>query len=177
MKSMMKKNIFLTAIFVFILIILTAVFAILFSGDRKTREKNSFADTDNIYLSRAEKIADLKLDSGKTIRLNDTKGGFFGEGKVLLEIQYSQKAYKDIKNEISTQKHWEKLPMKKELTEHLLGYDLEFPQNGYYLFYDRHSEADSHYDYNEMAKRSSMNFSVLILDNDTQEIIYIEKDT
>lgn len=67
--------------------------------------------------------------------------------------------------------------MKEELTEHLLGLDFEFPQNGYYLFYDRHSEANSHYDYKEMDKRNSMNFSVLILDNDTQEVIYIEKDT
>lgn len=29
----------------------------------------------------------------------------------------------------------------------------------------------------EMDKRNSMEFSVLILDNNTQEVIYIEKDT
>ena len=67
--------------------------------------------------------------------------------------------------------------MNEELTKLLLGLDFEFPQSGYYFFYDRHSEATSHYDYKEMDKRHSMNFSVLILDNDTQDIIYIEKDT
>lgn len=67
--------------------------------------------------------------------------------------------------------------MEEDLTEHLLGLDFEFPQNGYYLFYDRHSEADFHYDYKEMAKRHSMDFSVLILDDDAKKTIYIEKDT
>lgn len=56
--------------------------------------------------------------------------------------------------------------MEEELTKHLMGLDLEVPENGYYLFYDRHKEADSHYDVEEMPKRSSMDFSVIISDRD-----------
>lgn len=92
-------------------------------------------------------------------------------------IQYSNENYKDIEEQISTQKYWEDLLVKEELKEHLLGLDFEFPQSGYYLFYDRHSEADFPYDYKKMTKRHSMNFSVIILDNDAKTIIYIEKDT
>ncbi len=46
-----------------------------------------------------------------------------------------------------------------------------------YLFYDRHSEANFRYDYKAMKKRYSIDFSVLILDNDAKKIIYIERDT
>lgn len=170
----MRKKVFLIPICVLIIIF---VILFLFIVGGKYSEKSSSTDMGNVYLSRAEKLTGLKLDYGKIIRCYDTKGGFFGEGKVLLEIQYSKEDYKVIEDQVSIQKYWKKLPMKEELTEHLLGLDFEFPQNGYYLFYDRHSEANSHYDYKEMDKRNSMNFSVLILDNDTQEVIYIEKDT
>lgn len=173
----MKKKVILIAACVFAVIILITILAISCQGDRKAGKKSSSADRESVYLSRAEEITDLSLDSGKRIRFDDTKGGFFGEGKVLLELQYSSKDYKKMEEVVSKQEHWKKLPMKKKLTEHLSGYDYEFPQNGYYLFYDRHSEAESHYDYKEMAKRNSMNFSVLILDHDTQEMVYIEKDT
>lgn len=173
----MKKKVFFIAMCVLILFVLTIILVSLFIGDRKYSKKSSSTDRGNVYLSRAEKLTGLKLDYGKIIRCYDTKGGFFGEGKVLLEIQYSKEDYKVIEDQVSIQKYWKKLPMKTELTEHLLGLDFEFPPNGYYFFYDRHSEANSHYDYKEMDKRNSMNFSVLILDNDTQEVIYIEKDT
>lgn len=95
----------------------------------------------------------------------------------MLELQYSDEDYKFIEEQISTQKYWEELPIEKELAEHLLGLDFQVPQSGYYLFYDRHSKADFHYDYKEMTKRSSMNFSIIILDRDAKKIIYIEKDT
>lgn len=171
----MRKKVFLIPICVLIIIF---VILFLFIVGGKYSEKSSSTDKKgDVYLSRAEKLTGLKLDYGKIIRCYDTKGGFFGEGKVLLEIQYSKEDYKVIEDKVSLQKYWKKLPMKEELTEHLLGLDFEFPQNGYYLFYDRHCEANSHYDYKEMDKRNSMNFSVLILDNDTQEVIYIEKDT
>lgn len=134
-------------------------------------------DNGDVYIDRAEDITGLDLDHGEVNRLTDTKGGFFGEGDVLLELQYSQKDYQDIEDQIPAQKYWNKLPMEKELSEYLLGLDFEFPQNGYYLFYDRHSEVKSHYDYKEMKRRHSIDFSIIILDNDTQKLIYIEEDT
>lgn len=67
--------------------------------------------------------------------------------------------------------------MKEDLAEYLLGLDFEVPKKGYYLFYDRHSEANFRYDYKAMKKRYSIDFSVLILDNDAKKIIYIERDT
>ena len=174
MKKM--KTIFIT-IGVLVLIISIIIFGTIFMLVKKYSEKGLSNNTGEAYLDRAKEITGLDLDHGKVIKLLDTKGGFFGEGRVLLELQYSNKDYKAIEEQISAQKYWKELPMEEDLTEHFLGLDFEFPQNGYYLFYDRHSEADFHYDYKEMEKRSSMDFSVVILDNDAKKIIYMEEDT
>lgn len=144
-------------------------------------KKYGAADSDyengKVYIDSAEDITGLDLDHGEVTRLTDTKGGFFGEGDVLLELQYSQEDYQDIEDQIFDQKYWKELPVEEELAEYLLGLDFEFPQNGYYLFYDRHKEADFPYDYKEIKKRHSIDFSVIILDNDTQKVVYIEEDT
>lgn len=170
------KIILITLIAVF-LIISALVLLVIFIMFKKYGVPDSAYENGDVYIERAEDITGLDLDHGEVSRLTDTKGGFFGEGKVLLELQYSQEDYQDIEDQISTQKYWIELPMEEELTERLMGFDFEFPQSGYYLFYDRHRDAKSHYDYKEIKKRHSMNFSVLILDNDTKKLVYLEKDT
>lgn len=131
-----------------ILLIAMLIFVIIFIMAKKYGGSNSASyDNGDVYIDRAEDITGLDLDHGKVARLNDTKGGFFGEGDVLLELQYSDEDYKNIEDQIPAQKHWQELPMEKELTDRLLGLDFELPQSGYYLFYDRHKEAKSHYDY------------------------------
>lgn len=175
MKKVLIPILITLGILLFLGIAVVSVF--IFMGYNEYGENNSSDTTESTYLPRAETYSGLQLKHGNVVRFSDTKGGFFGEGDVFLEIQYSQEEYKDIESQISTNEHWNELPMDEELSEHLLGFDFEFPQNGYYLFYDRHSEADSHYDYKEMPKRHSMNFSVTLLDRDTNKLIYIEIDT
>ena len=67
--------------------------------------------------------------------------------------------------------------MKKELSKHLMGFGFEVPEIGYYLFYDRHREADNPYDTEKMWKHGSVDFSVVILDTNDSLVYYIEKDT
>lgn len=168
------KTIFI-AIGIFVLIILIIIFGTVFILVKKYSQKGVSDDTGNTYLNRAKEITGLNLDHGEVIKFLDSKGGFFGEGDVLLEIQYSNEDFKDIEEQISTRKYWKELPMKKKLREYLMGLDFEFPQCGHYLFYDRHSEADSHYDYKEMTKRPSIDFSVLISDSDAKKL-FISKE-
>ncbi len=137
---------------------------------------------DNDYLARAKKILGLDLGMEHVVRLSDTKGVFWGEGDALLELQYSHKEYKAIKEKLVTEKHWKKFPMKflsveALLSTYLLPLDFEMPKRGYYLFYDRHEKAASHYDYRKITKRGSMSFSVCILDDAADKIIYIEEDS
>lgn len=176
--NMKTLKIILAAFGAAILLIAMLIFVIIFIMAKKYGGSSSASyDNGDVYIDRAEDITGLDLDHGKVARLNDTKGGFFGEGDVLLELQYSDEDHKNIEDQIPAQKHWQELPMEKELTDRLMGFDFEFPQSGYYLFYDRHKEAKSHYDYKEIKKRHSIDFSVIILDNDTQKLVYIERDT
>lgn len=175
----MKKTIkiILMALLAAVLIISALVFLVIFIMFKKYGVPDSAFENGDVYIERAEDISKLDLDHGEVSRLTDTKGGFFGEGDVVLELQYSQEECQEIGDQVSTQKYWKELPMEKELADRLLGLDLEFPQSGYYLFYNRHREAKSHYDYKEIKKRASRDFSVLILDKNTNKLIYIERDT
>lgn len=164
-------------VFVLLILVIILVAIILRGGEGDEEDTVNTDDTLEWALDRPEKIAGTDLDHGEVVRFSDTHGGFFGEGDVFLELQYSDENYKRIEEQISTQKYWEELPMEEELAEQLMGWDFEIPQSGYYLFYDRHSEADFRHDYKEMSKRSSRNFSVIILDRDAKKMIYLEKDT
>lgn len=64
---------------------------------KKYSEKGISNNTGDAYLDRAKEITGLDLDHGKVIKLLDTKGGFFGEGDVVLELQYSKKITKPLR--------------------------------------------------------------------------------
>ena len=86
-----------------------------------------------------------------------------------------------MKGKILSKEHWKKLPIKSLseedlLCDSLLLLNFEKPKKGLFLFYDRHKEASSPYDYNEMIKRDRMNFSAIFFDDDTKQIIYMEMD-
>ena len=174
-KDMKKVKIILCLMLRSILIVISIIWLVVYIMDvNKDKKKDSSA---NFYLSHAEKITGLDLDGGNIIKSIDTKGGFFGEGKALIEINYSPETFIDISKKVSVQKHWKELPMDEELSEHLLGFDFDLSEKGYYLFYDRNNEAKSHYEYKDLTKRHSFNFSVIILDEDKGTLIYMEKDT
>lgn len=178
----MKKRRFPSGVIgVFVLLILVAILVAIILTSGKGDEEESTVHTDDTLewvLDRAEKIAGTDLEHGEVVRFSDTHGGFLGDGDVFLELQYSDEDYKQIEEQISTQKKYlEELPMAEELARYLMGWDFEVPQSGYYLFYDRHSDADDRHDYKEMGERASRNFSVIILDQDAKKIIYFEMDT
>lgn len=164
-------------VFVLLILVIILVAMILRGGEGDEEDTVHTDDTLEWVLGRAEKIAGTDLEHGEVVRFSDTHGGFLGDGDVFLEFQYSDEDYKQIEEQISTQKYWEELPMAKEMAEQLMGWDFEIPQCGYYLFYDRHSDADDRHDYKEMQERASRNFSVIILDQDAKKMVYLEKDT
>lgn len=50
-------------------------------------------------------------------------------------------------------------------------------QDGYYYFYDRHSESTNPYDDSELFQRFSFNFTFAIYDQSSNQIYLIEYDT
>lgn len=110
----------------------------------------------------------------------DTHGGFHGDGSYYLTLDCSANKEKALEN-ISD---WHQLPLSDNL-EFIMygGYHLaekaKIPkiENGYYRFYDRHSESNNRNDDSELLERHSYNFSFAIYDTDTNKFYYFEFDT
>ena len=113
----------------------------------------------------------------------DTHGGFLGDGEYFAKITCSKI------EELST--HWKELPVSS-----LIDYPTKMKtctgngcndiydrfnipniKNGYYYFHDRHSLATNEYSDLGLNNRSSWNFTLAILDIDTNIIYYYELDT
>lgn len=169
----MNKRLFVVLLSIIVIIAINFCVAV-YVKNRNNGEKK---DMSNFYLKRAKEITNFNLDDGDIKRFTDTKGGFFGEGDALLELQYPYDKFQTFIENASTDNNWKELPVNKELQKYLMGLSFECPANGYYLFYDRHREAESHYDYKEMMKRHSRDFTVIFLDENTKRVTIIERDT
>lgn len=113
----------------------------------------------------------------------DTHGGFLGDGEQFTKVICSNL------DEVSS--NWKKLPLTESISKAVeliqcFGdgckdvyerYDMPHITNGYYFFLDRHSESINKYDDTNINNRSSWNFTLAILDNDTNTIYYYELDT
>ena len=56
-------------------------------------------------------------------------------------------------------------------------YSIPKIENGYYYFLDRHNESNDKYDDTNLNNRASWNFTLAIMDIDTNIIYYYELDT
>ena len=56
-------------------------------------------------------------------------------------------------------------------------YNIPKIENGYYFFFDRHSESINKYDDSKINDRSSYNFTIALLDKNTNTIYYYRLDT
>lgn len=136
--------------------------------------------------SNKDIISDLNLnkDKCKILETTDTHEGFLGDGDYFARIKCS-------KIEDKILKKWNKLPLSdslKEVTEMkhcdskscediYKRYNIPNIENGYYYFEDRHSESTNTFDDSDINNRPSYNFTLAILDKDTNTIYYYELDT
>ena len=133
--------------------------------------------------SSLKKLSDdcgIDLSVGKIISEEDNHGGFQGDGFSLLVADYSEDA--SVSDEFSASEYWHQMPLPDSLnTFAYQPYDeaLEIPQivNGYYYFYDRHSESTDPYDASELLNRYSFNFTFAIYDLDTNTLYLCKYDT
>lgn len=118
----------------------------------------------------------------------DTHGGFHGDGSYYLILDCSENREKALENV----KGWKELPLSKNLNIIMYGgekdgmtygYNLaeeaKIPEikNGYYYFFDRHSESTDASDDTNLLARASFNFTLAIYDSDTDRMYYFEFDT
>ena len=114
----------------------------------------------------------------------NTHGGFLGDGEYLAKLTCNEQEENAIKI------NWKELPLSSELLK-----AMEIPQcsgngckdaferfnlpreNGYYYFFDRHSESKDTRSDSELNNRSSYNFSLGIYDSNNKVLYYYELDT
>ena len=119
----------------------------------------------------------------------ETHGGFHGDGTTFYSMEITSN---DTVDEIKSE--WKELPLTENLTALVYGLEDEtssigpyisedgealFPkvENGYYYFYDRHSESKDHFDDTNVLARPSFNFVIAIFDTDTNRLYYSKFDT
>lgn len=123
----------------------------------------------------------INLDSCKIIESEDSHGGFLGDGQYFAKISCTKIDIND----------WKELPLSTELQK-TVGmhwcdgngcndiyekYNIPKIKNGYYYFYDRHSESTNPKDDTDLNNRNSYNFTVAIYDSDNKIIYFYEADT
>lgn len=121
----------------------------------------------------------IDLTIGKVVSHKDTHGGFHGDGVSYTVLQYPDDSIGEQMEESET---WHTLPLPENLDTFLYQpYDDEVSipeiQDGYYYFYDRHSESTNPYDDSELFQRFSFNFTFAIYDQSSNQIYLIEYDT
>ena len=147
-----------------------------------------------VMVSACQSYDDISLmlgadvNSAKVILENDNHGGFHGDGERYIEFEFEDNAFEDA---IKKDKTWKAFPVKEDAIIALL-YGLETPEitfgpylqkdmpevkNGYYFFYDRHSESKDPFDSSEVLERSSLNFTVAVYDAEADKLYYTEIDT
>ena len=127
-------------------------------------------------------MLDIEISQESVIGMQNDDNGF-----VSLEITDTN-TVDEIKSE------WKELPLTENLTALVYGLEDEtssigpyisedgealFPkvENGYYYFYDRHSESKDHFDDTNVLSRHSFNFVIAIFDTDTNRLYYSKFDT
>ena len=128
------------------------------------------------------------VSAAKEISSEDSHGGFHGDGERYLIFTFEDDSFE---NTIKKDNTWHKLPVTDAPITALL-YGLETPEitygpyinqdipevsNGYYFFYDRHSDSVNPFDASDILERSSFNFTAAIYDSDKDTLHYIELDT
>lgn len=131
------------------------------------------------------KNIEIDNDSCKIVRESESHGGFLGDGDYFVKIICNDFNYDKLSN------HWKELPLSKSLQEVIdmkwcdsrecmnlyEKYNISPITNGYYYFIDRHSESKNKYDDTNLNNRSSWNFTLGIIDKDSNSIYYYELDT
>jgi hypothetical protein len=130
-------------------------------------------------LSAFSKECGIDLTSGTLISSDDTHGGFHGDGRLLIATQYTDDF---LCEEMEENEYWKELPLSQNLQTFIYesaGETLSIPEikNGYYYFYDRHSESTDSYDDTKLFDRKSFNFTFAIYDIDEHTLYWCKYDT
>lgn len=149
--------------------------------------------------NRLEYISDtlgVDVSHGTVLDSQDSHGGFHGDGLLAVTISLTQEQAQPLLSQFERLSAWHPFPLPENLTTALYGKTttgysqaalireestdtLLVPEisNGWYYFYDRHSQAEDPLDDSPLFSRASYNCTIAIFDADTLTLYFFEIDT
>lgn len=137
----------------------------------------------------------VDLSGGTVLSNEDTHGGFHGDGDTCVEISFDDDSGAALADTMADNSDWRAFPLPDNLQAVVYGRTDEDAQygpyitddegasiippieQGYYYFYDRHSESDDPKNDAELLSRGSLNFTIALYDTDNNMLYYYEMDT
>ncbi|MBR2896114.1 MAG: hypothetical protein IKC03_10740 [Oscillospiraceae bacterium] len=130
-----------------------------------------------------QKLSGLDISDSTIVSVEDTHGGLHGDGDLIVKFDCTEIADSVIEQMAS----WRTLPMTEPLQNFMYGGDrfvgiadrMSIPKvtNGYYFFWDRHSESTDPTSDRELLDRHSFNFTLILYDADHSQLYLLELDT
>lgn len=141
---------------------------------------------------------DIQSDISDSIGIDVSKGTVLtdsdshGDGMLFQQISFEDG---EVSIEIKDNGNWNPLPLSENIEALVYGIEegtsiigpyltdengdtiLPDIQNGYYFFYDRHSESETPYSDEDVLSRASFNFTLALYDCDNHVLYYVEFDT
>lgn len=133
----------------------------------------------------------VSLPETVSVGYEDTHGGFHGDGETFVTLTFSADDAAALQAQLAEQ-GWQPLPMEGEMRAAVYGgaldgvnygdgvfarYSVSAPVNGWYWFFDRHSEATDPHSADGLLGRYSMNYSAAVFNADRNTLYYYELDT
>ena len=121
-------------------------------------------------------VLGIDLSNAELIAYEDTHGGFHGDGYTYAQIQKPE----SILGELAQDEDWCALPYPSaiaQLVEATADKLIPEVENGYYFFYDRHSQRTDPKDPSEVNDRGSWNCTLAVYDAQSGTIYYYKLDT
>ena len=130
-----------------------------------------------------QKLCGLDLSGCSIVSVEDTHGGFHGDGELIVIFDCTEAA-----DCVAAQMaDWKAFPMTQPLQNFMYGGDryigiadrMAIPEvtNGWYFFWDRHSESTDPIDERGLLERHSLNFTLVLYDADRLRLYLFELDT
>ena len=136
------------------------------------------------------------MSSGTILEESDSHGGSHGDGMLFQQISFEDDK---VLEEIKGNQNWKAFPLSRNIEALVYGVKEETEdcvrmygpyltdenwntiipeiQNGYYYFYDRHSDSEDPYNDENVLDRASLNFTLALYDSDHNVLYYVEFDT
>lgn len=134
----------------------------------------------------------IDVRKGNVLMDSDSHGGFHGDGMLFQQISFEDSKFSD---EIKDNDGWKPMPLSQNMEALVYGIEVDTSsigpyltdesgdtiipdiQNGYYYFYDRHSESKDPFSDKDILNRASFNFTLALYDSDNRVLYYVEFDT